>query len=129
MLFHREDMLQEGFSIKVIADITCDIEGSIPSTKQPSTIAAPVYDYDAQHDRVADTLYQNSAYVSVMAVDNLPSELPRDASESFGESLLRYVLPGLLRDSHQEIIRRATITQGGKLTDSYQYLEDYVASR
>ena len=127
VLFHQEDMLQDEFSIKVIADITCDIEGSIPSTKQPSTIAEPVYDYDAQHDRVADTLYQNLDYVSVMAVDNLPSELPRDASASFGASLLEHVLPSLVGEADQRIIQRATITQGGQLTDDYQYLEDYVA--
>ena len=125
-LFSREDMLQEDFSIRVIADITCDIEGSIPSTKQPSTIADPVYDYDAQHDQVADTLYQNPTYVSVMAVDNLPSELPRDASESFGENLLEYVLPSLLGDSDQSIIERATITRAGQLTQEYQYLQDFV---
>ena len=127
VLFHQEDMLQDEFSIKVIADITCDIEGSIPSTKQPSTIAEPVYDYDAQHDRVADTLYENLDYVSVMAVDNLPSELPRDASASFGASLLEHVLPSLVGEADQRIIQRATITQGGQLTDDYQYLEDYVA--
>ncbi len=104
VLFHREDMLRKNFQIRVIADITCDIEGSIPSTKQPSTMADPVYDYDAQHDQVADTLYQNPDFVSVMAVDNLPSELPRDASEAFGENLLQHVLPSLFGEDHQEII-------------------------
>ena len=127
VLFHREDMLNDNFRIKVIADITCDIEGSIPSTKQPSTIANPVYDYDAVHDQVDDTLYENPSFVSVMAVDNLPSELPRDASESFGESLLQYVMPGLLGMGDEEIIQRATITQSGQLTKGYHYLQDYVA--
>ena len=127
VLFHRKDMLQPDFSIKVIADITCDIEGSIPSTKQPSTIAKPVYDYDAQHDRVANTLYQNPDYVSVMAVDNLPSELPRDASASFGANLMEYVIPSLVGEVDKGIIARATITQAGQLTNNYQYLTDYVA--
>ncbi|MGB3777103.1 MAG: NAD(P)-dependent oxidoreductase [Tunicatimonas sp.] len=128
VLFHREDMLQDDFSIRVIADITCDIEGSIPSTKQPSTIADPVYDYDPAQDRVADTLYQNPSFVSVMAVDNLPSELPRDASESFGDSLMQHVMPSLLGDGDAGIIERATITQGGHLTKAYQYLSNYVAN-
>lgn len=127
VLFHREDMLQDEFSIRVIADITCDIEGSIPSTKQPSTIADPVYDYDPEQDRVADTLYQNPAYVSVMAVDNLPSELPRDASESFGDSLMQHVMPSLLGDGDPGIVKRATITKDGHLTEAYQYLSNYVA--
>ena len=114
------------FRTRVIADITCDIEGSIPSTKQPSTIANPVYDYDAQHDRVAETLYQHPDFVSVMAVDNLPSELPRDASASFGKNLLEYVLPGLLGEDDQGIVARATITRAGQLTEDYQYLQDFV---
>lgn len=126
VLFHREDMLDPSFAIKVIADITCDIEGSIPSTKQPSTIADPVYDYDAQHDQVVETLYQHPKYISVMAVDNLPSELPRDASASFGESLLQHVIPSLVGEAPQEIIQRATLTHEGRLTEDYQYLQDYV---
>ena len=126
VLFHRKDMLEEDFRIKVIADITCDIEGSVPSTKQPSTIADPIYDYDAQHDQVVDTPYQNPNYVSVMAVDNLPSELPRDASASFGASLLEHVLPDLVGEANSKIIQRATITQQGKLTEDYRYLTNYV---
>lgn len=129
VLFHREDMLHEDFRMRVIADITCDIEGSIPSTKKPTTIADPVYDYDAQQDRVADTLYQNPDFVSVMAIDNLPSELPRDASASFGENLLKYVLPSLLGEDKQGIIERATITRAGRLTEDYHYLQDFVFGR
>ncbi len=126
VLFHREDMLTEGFQMKVIADITCDIEGSIPSTKQPSTIEDPIYDYDPQGDTVVDTLYQNPSYVSVMAVDNLPSELPRDASKSFGASLMKHVIPSLVGETDDGIVERATITRDGQLTDDYQYLQDYV---
>ena len=125
VLFRREHMLADGFSIKVVADITCDIEGSIPSTKRPSTIANPVYDYDPAENRVIDTPYQQPDLVSVMAVDNLPSELPRDASQAFGESLMQYVLPSLLGDANPAIIRRATITEQGKLTEKYQYLRNY----
>ena len=127
VLFTREDMQQADFQIKVIADITCDIEGSIPSTKQPSTIANPVYDYDVAHDQVVDTPYQDKRYVSVMAVDNLPSELPRDASQSFGESLMEYVMSSLLaKDSG--IIAKATITRNGQLAEDYRYLQNYVST-
>ncbi|WKN45848.1 NAD(P)-dependent oxidoreductase [Tunicatimonas pelagia] len=125
VLFYRDEMLKEDFKIKVIADITCDIEGSIPSTKQPSTIDNPIYDYDARNDQVVDP-YQPQNTVSVMAVDNLPSELPRDASHAFGEALIAQVLPNLLGSDEGGMIARATITKNGKLTEPYRYLQDFV---
>lgn len=126
VLFHREDMLKDTFKIKVIADITCDIAGSIPSTKKPSTIAEPVYDYDATFDQVVDQPFENKQRVSVMAIDNLPSELPRDASKAFGEKLIKNVLLSLLGQDSEHIIRRATIAEHGRLTSDYHYLQDYV---
>jgi alanine dehydrogenase len=126
VLFYREEMLKEDFKIKVIADITCDIEGSIPSTKQPSTIEDPVYDYDPWQDKVVNTPYQSQDLISVMAIDNLPSELPRDASGAFGEALLAEVLPHLLEKDRGGMIARATITEDGKLTEYYRYLQDFV---
>jgi len=127
VLFYREDMVQEGFKIKVIADITCDIEGSIPSTKQPSTIDDPVYDYDPRNDQVVEP-YESERNISVMAIDNLPSELPRDASHSFGESLIKYVFPQLFGED-DGTIARATITEDGQLTEPYRYLQGYVEGR
>ena len=125
VLFHREDIMKENFDIRVIADITCDIEGSIPSTKSPSTIDDPIYDYNPSEDVMEEAL-SNEANITVMAVDNLPCELPRDASESFGKELVENVLPHLLGNDEKEIIKRATITDGGSLTDNYNYLQDYV---
>lgn len=127
VLFYREDMMKEGFKIKVIADITCDIEGSIPSTKQPSTIDEPVYDYDPWNDQVADA-YDSERNVSVMAIDNLPSELPRDASRSFGENLIRHVFPQLFGED-DGTVARATITDNGRLTEYYRYLQGYVEGK
>ncbi len=126
VLFCREDMLKDTFKISVIADITCDIEGSIPSTKKPSTIAEPVYDYDATLDQVIDPPFKDKQSVSVMAIDNLPSELPRDASKAFGEKLIKNVLPSLLGEDAEQIIQRATIAEYGQLTSDYRYLQDYV---
>lgn len=126
VLFTRKDMLQGVFKIKVIADITCDIEGSIPSTKRPSTIADPIYDYDPEQDKIVDQPFSNKTLVSVMAIDNLPSELPRDASKAFGEKLIKYVFPSLLGEDTGDVIKRATITENGRLTESYKYLQDYV---
>ncbi len=125
VLFERKDMVRNDFKINVIADITCDIEGSIPSTKQPSTIADPVYDYNPCDDQVENP-FSDEGNISVMAVDNLPCELARDASESFGNELVASVLPALLGDDEDEVIKRATITQDGKLTSYFSYLQDYV---
>ena len=125
VLFTREEMLEKDFKIKVIADITCDIEGSIPSTKKPSTIDDPIYDYDPTQDLVAPA-FADEGNVTVMAVDNLPCELPRDASEDFGKELLANVLPNLTGEDTDGIIERATITQNGQLTKHYSYLQDYV---
>jgi saccharopine dehydrogenase (NAD+, L-lysine-forming) len=124
-LFHKEDVLHGDFKTTLIADITCDIEGSIPSTKQPSTIDDPIYDYNPSEDIVEPAL-TDEANITVMAVDNLPCELPRDASESFGHELLHHVLPHLLGDDKDGIIDRATITRDGRLTEHYEYLQDYV---
>ena len=128
VLFHREDIVKDDFDIRVIADITCDIEGSIPSTKQPSTIEDPIYDYNPTDDLVEQAL-SDEGNITVMAVDNLPCELPRDASESFGNELINNVLPELLGNDENRVIERATITNGGKLTNHYSYLQDFVEGK
>jgi len=124
VLFHREDILNGDFKLNVVADITCDIEGSIPSTKKASTIDDPIYDYNPSNDKVEDAL-TDEANITVMAVDNLPCELPRDASESFGEQLIENVLPEIFKKT-SKIIDNATITKEGKLTGKYKYLQSYV---
>jgi saccharopine dehydrogenase (NAD+, L-lysine forming) len=124
VLFTREAMLDPAFRIQVIADVTCDIEGSIPSTVRASHIANPVYDFDPLTGIEASP-YSHARHISVMAIDNLPGELPRDASEDFGRVLVDKVLPHLLHPGG-ELIRRATITQAGALTPRFAYLQDYV---
>lgn len=128
VLFSRDDILRDDFDVKVIADITCDIEGSIPSTKKASTIDDPIYDYNPSDDVVEQAL-TDEGNITVMAVDNLPCELPRDASESFGEELVNNVLPSLLRSDDLDIIKKATISKEGVLTDRYGYLQEYVDSK
>lgn len=125
VLFHREDIIRDDFDIRIIADITCDIEGSIPSTKKPSTIDDPIYDYNPSDDEIEQAL-TDEGNITVMAVDNLPCELPRDASQSFGNELVNNVIPHLLGDDEKGIIQRATITKDGVLTENYAYLQDYV---
>ncbi len=123
-LFVREDMQQSSFRLKVIADVTCDIDGSIPSTKRPSTIVDPIYDYDPHADKVREPL-SDPSYVTVMAVDNLPCELPRSASEEFGRDLIDKIIPALVISDKDGVIKRASITKSGKLTEGFLYLSDY----
>ncbi len=125
VLFTKEDALKNDFKVKVVADITCDIEGSIPSTKQPSTIDDPVYDFNPSNDRV-EPAFSDEGNISVMAVDNLPCELPRNASEDFGKEFLKSILPNLLGEDVDGVIERATITNDGQLTSHYHYLQDFV---
>jgi alanine dehydrogenase len=126
VLFTRHDVLKNDFNLKVIADITCDIEGSIPSTKQPATIDEPIYDYDPTTDMIVPALAEEGN-ITVMAVDNLPCELPRDASTDFGTELLNNVLPSLLGEvDKDDTIKRATITKKGALTENYSYLQGFV---
>ncbi len=124
-LFTTSDALSSNFSIKVIADITCDIEGSIPSTKKASTIDDPVYDYNPSDDKL-EPPFSDEGNISVMAVDNLPCELPRNASEDFGKDLIAHVIPAMLKPEAGDIIDRATIARDGKLTEKFSYLQDYV---
>lgn len=126
VLFTRNDMLSPSFKIKVIADITCDINGSVPSTKQPSSIADPLYDYDPVTDSVKPPM-SNQKFITVMAIDNLPCELPRSASEEFGRDLIDKILRPLLFEDKEGIIARATIAENGDLTQHFEYLRDYVA--
>lgn len=125
VLFQKEDILKGDFNIKVVADITCDIEGSIPSTKRPSTIEDPIYDYNPS-DNLVEQALSDEGNITVMAVDNLPCELPRDASESFGRELLSNVIPQLLNQDPEKVIENATITKNGKLTEKYSYLQEFV---
>jgi alanine dehydrogenase len=124
--FTLADMAEEGFSLQVIADISCDIapNASVPTTIRPSTIAEPVYGIHRYTGQECPPFSPDA--VDVMAIDNLPSELPRDASEFFGRQLLENVLPELLRGPQAPVIRRATIAEGGHLTEPYAYLSDYV---
>ncbi len=124
-LFSRQDMLQPNFKTKIVADITCDIDGSVPTTKKPSSITDPLYDYDASTDTTHPPL-SNENFVTVMAVDNLPCELPRSASEEFGRDLIDRILRPLLTGDSEGIIDRATIASAGQLTKHFSYLQEYV---
>jgi len=121
--FTKEEMHSDDFRISVIADVTCDMDGSIPSTLRASSIAHPFYGYNPVTEK-EDVAFSSNT-ITIMAVDNLPCELPRDASEDFGKELLERVMPSLLVEDKTGLISRASICEGGKLTDRYLYLKDY----
>jgi len=123
-LITREDTQKPDFNIKVIADISCDIKVPIATTLRASTIAKPNYGYDPKTGK--ETNFKNKSAIAVMAVDNLPAELPRDASVGFGETFVKYVIPAFFNKDEDGILARARMTKNGKLTKRYAYLKDYV---
>ena len=123
-LFTRTDAKSPNFKIKVVADISCDVDGPVATTLRASTIADPIYGYDPHSE--AETDYTGPTAVAVMAVDNLPAELPRDASEGFGETFVDSVIPAFFNNDKDGILERARMTKDGKLTERYAYLQDYV---
>lgn len=123
-LFTREDAKSPDFNLKVVADVSCDINGPVACTIKPSTIANPIYGYDKQSEQEID--FRNEGSIAVMAVDNLPCELPKDASEDFGNEMLAKIIPSLLISDDEQIIANATICKDGDLTPNFEYLRNYV---
>lgn len=123
-IFTRDDAKSKDFKIKVVADISCDINGPVASTIRPSIIAEPIYGYLAKSEQEVD--FRNKNAIAVMAVDNLPCELPKDASEGFGESFSKYVIPAFFNNDKDGVLQRARMTQNGKLTERFSYLQDFV---
>ncbi len=124
-LFTREDAKHPEFKINLVGDISCDIDGPVASTIRPSTIADPFYGYDAQTEK--EVAFNAKNAITVMAVDNLPCELPKDASEGFGDMFLQHVIPAFYNGDKDGVLARARMTTNdGKLTDRYAYLQDYV---
>lgn len=123
-LITREDAKHADFKIQVVADISCDIDGPVASTLRASTIAEPVYGYDP--DTESETDFRNPDAIAVMAIDNLPAELPRDASEGFGSAFVSHIIPAFFNGDQDGILERARMTQNGHLTPRYAYLQDYV---
>jgi len=123
-LFTREDAKHPDFNIKYVADISCDIDGPVASTIRPSTIANPIYGYHPETESEVD--YKEKNAIVVMAVDNLPCELPKDASEGFGELFLENVIPAFFNNDKDGVLARAKMTENGKLTQRFSYLQDFV---
>lgn len=123
----KEDYKEPGFNISVIADVSCDIEKPIASTLRASTIAEPYYGYNPLTGEEGDPWDLKN--ITVMAVDNLPGELPRDASAEFSETLMEKVFPAFVDGDKDQILHRSTILKDGKLTAHFQYLQFYLEGR
>jgi alanine dehydrogenase len=123
--FTRDDIKSPHFRISIIADISCDINGPVPSTLRASNIPNPFYDYNPFLEKEEEA-FSNPSNITVMSIDNLPGELPRDASRDFGMQLAKHALPDLLAGNESRMIKRATILKNGELTPAFSYLGDYV---
>ena len=110
--------------LKVVADISCDLNGPVACTIRSSTIADPFYGYLPSTNLEVSMLHP--AAIVVMAVDNLPSELPKDASEGFGEMFLQHVIPAFFNNDFDGVLSRSKITENKKLTARFEYLSDFV---
>ena len=110
--------------IKVVADISCDVNGPIACTLKASTIADPIYGYlPSNHSEVS---FMHPGAIAVMSVDNLPCELPKDASEGFGKMFMEHVIPAFFNNDKDGILQRAKITENGRLTERFKYLQDFI---
>ena len=123
-LFEWEDLADKDFRIQTIADITDDKDGSIPCNLGDTSIEAPIYGVDRLSRKMTAPYLPGS--IDMMAVGNLPNELPRDASRYFGEQLIKYVLEDLVKGG-APIIERATMVKKGILTTPFHYLEEYAS--
>ena len=123
-IFTKEDAKQLDFAITYVSDISCDIDGPVASTLRASTIDDPFYGYSAHEEKEID--HNHPEAIGVMAVDNLPCELPRDASLSFGSDLMKHVIPALFNGDAEGVLELATECAHGALTDKFTYLQEYI---
>ena len=124
-LFTRKDAKHPEFNIDLVSDISCDVDGPVASTLRASTIADPFYGYNPETEQ--EVPFNEKGAITVMAVDNLPCELPKDASEGFGEMFLKHVIPAFFNGDKDGVLQRAQMTtRKGTLTDRFKYLQDFV---
>ncbi|NNL81163.1 MAG: alanine dehydrogenase [Flavobacteriaceae bacterium] len=123
-LITKENAKSEDFKISVVADISCDVGGPIACTLRSSSIEDPIYGYDAETESEVDYMDENA--IAVMAVDNLPCEVPDNASRGFGFMFIEHVIPAFYNDDVNGILQRSKMTENGKLTPRFAYLQDYV---
>lgn len=127
LILTQEMLKSKNNKIKVVADISCDVAGPIACTLRASTIENPFYGYYPSENKEVDP--NHPAAIVVMAVDNLPCELPRDASEGFADMFFQHVIPAFFNGDKDGVLKRAKITENGKLTERFKYLKGYVTEK
>lgn len=124
-ILENDDLLKENRKLSVVADVSCDIAGPVATTIRPSTIKDPIYGYNPASQSEVDFMDKDA--IAVMAVDNLPCELPKDASEDFGNDFIQFILPNFFNGDPDKILERGSETNlEGELMPGFTYLEDYV---
>jgi len=119
-----KDQTKQFSKLKIIGDVTCDVDGSIPTTIKSTTIEEP--NFFLNTETFSET-NKSSSNLAVMAVDNLPSELPRDSSTEFGNDIINTVIPFILGKDDGRILN-STITTEGRFLEKYNYLDEYINS-
>ncbi|MCQ2283427.1 MAG: NAD(P)-dependent oxidoreductase [Bacteroidales bacterium] len=120
----EENLKDSKLRIRMIGDITCDIQGSVKSTLRPATHDDPYFDYNP-HTAQEEPAFSSDDNISVMAVDTCPNALAMDTSAYFGDMLMEHVIPGLLTGQHSDVVRRGTLLEKGQLTPRFAYLTDF----
>lgn len=122
-LFEKE-ALTENFKIMCIADVSCDVDGSVPLTTRVTYSDDPIFGYHL------NTGIQGKPYlddtIDIMAVTNLPNELPKDSSKDFGRMLMKVLAKYVETEGKSPVFEHATIAKNGKLTESFSYLQQYL---
>lgn len=124
VILSREMLQAIDCKIKVVADISCDVNGPIACTLRATTISDPLFGYLPIENK--EVAYTHPAAIVVMSVDNLPCELPKDASEGFGEMFMQHVIPSFFNNDKDGLLQRAKMTENGQLTERFKYLQEYV---
>lgn len=125
MLLEQKD-LQALSKLKIIADISCDIKKPIASTLRPSTIAEPLFGYDRNTGN--EVPFEDADSLGVMSVDNLPCELPRDASLAFGQQFMVHVASNMIESDNSSMIKEATITLNGAISEQFAHLKEWLSA-
>lgn len=122
--FTAEDACHPDFNIQFVGDISCDIDGPVACTLRPSTADSPFYGWNPQKHQETDLLAKGS--IGVLAVDNLPSQVPMDATEGFGKAFIEQVLKPHLRGEGEDMLWQASECANGSLTNKFKHLAGYM---
>lgn len=127
-MFSLEDVKSQLFKIEVIGDITCDIDGSVPTTQRVGSIDSPYYDYNPFTGE-EEKAFSGGKNITVMAVDKLPSIIPKESSEYFSDQLVNHVLSYFWMGDYNKVLKKATIAKNGKIKKRFAHLRSFVQER